>query len=396
MIDSNSAACKYGSSSSRWAISAGRQLGDAVVVVAILEGEIRVAAQELEVLPVQQRALGAAAEQPTAHPPQDGPGTDVRSDQRQLAVGLAQPQVVGPRGLAVRHVDDQRVHEVALEQHAVRQRLGSIQACRPGDRRRRSVADASRPDRTAAHSSSRCASARVADDELADGRVVASGRVDRGVNQSGPSTPVVDQRESRELREHHHLSVRAWQPVDGTADQLRERHAQHRPRWLRPRGSGRRQNPTVANRRGDAEEHGLARGQNRLRVHAAANAAHVWPLGKDQLPGSLPTTSARIAMQDERSQLQNREKAMRVLRARIFESERERQAAVQAAARSAQVGTGARAEKIRTYNFPQSRVTDHRVKLNVPLEQVLQGTLEEFTDALTAEEQRRALETASV
>jgi peptide chain release factor 1 len=103
-----------------------------------------------------------------------------------------------------------------------------------------------------------------------------------------------------------------------------------------------------------------------------------------------------VAMQDERSQLQNREKAMRVLRARLFEAERERQAAEQAATRSAQVGTGARAEKIRTYNFPQSRVTDHRVKVNVPLEQVLAGSLDEFTDALTADEQRRALETASV
>ena len=97
-------------------------------------------------------------------------------------------------------------------------------------------------------------------------------------------------------------------------------------------------------------------------------------------------------MQDERSQLQNREKAMRVLRARIFEAERERQAAEQAAARSAQVGTGARAEKIRTYNFPQNRVTDHRVKVSVPLEQVLGGALDDFTDALTADERRRALE----
>ncbi len=103
-------------------------------------------------------------------------------------------------------------------------------------------------------------------------------------------------------------------------------------------------------------------------------------------------TGIVVAMQDERSQLQNREKAMRVLRARIYEAERERQAAEQAAARSAQVGTGARAEKIRTYNFPQSRVTDHRVKLNVPLEQVLAGSLDHFTDALTADEQRRALE----
>ena len=109
----------------------------------------------------------------------------------------------------------------------------------------------------------------------------------------------------------------------------------------------------------------------------------------------LPTGTV-VAMQDERSQLQNREKAMRVLRARIFEAERERQAAEQAATRSAQVGTGARAEKIRTYNFPQSRVTDHRVKVNVPLEQVLAGSLDDFTDALTADEQRRALETASV
>jgi peptide chain release factor 1 len=103
-------------------------------------------------------------------------------------------------------------------------------------------------------------------------------------------------------------------------------------------------------------------------------------------------TGIVVAMQDERSQLQNREKAMRVLRARIYEAERERQAAEQAAARSAQVGTGARAEKIRTYNFPQSRVTDHRVKVNVPLEQVVAGSLDEFTDALTADERRRALE----
>jgi peptide chain release factor 1 len=99
-----------------------------------------------------------------------------------------------------------------------------------------------------------------------------------------------------------------------------------------------------------------------------------------------------VAMQDERSQLQNRDKAMRVLRARLFELERERHAAEQSAARNAQVGTGARSEKIRTYNFPQSRVTDHRVKLNVPLEQVLNGALDDFTDALTADEQRRALE----
>jgi peptide chain release factor 1 len=105
----------------------------------------------------------------------------------------------------------------------------------------------------------------------------------------------------------------------------------------------------------------------------------------------LPTGIA-VAMQDERSQLQNREKAMRVLRARLYEAERERQAAEQAAARSAQVGRGQRAEKIRTYNFPQNRVTDHRVKLNVSLEQVTQGQLDDFTEALTDDERRRALE----
>src|SRR5438067_74746 len=105
----------------------------------------------------------------------------------------------------------------------------------------------------------------------------------------------------------------------------------------------------------------------------------------------LPTGIV-AAMPDERSQLHNREKAMRVLRARIYEAERERQQAEQAAARSAQVGTGARAEKIRTYNFPQDRVTDHRVGVNARLQDVLGGDLETFTEALTTEEHRRALE----
>src|SRR6476620_531422 len=106
----------------------------------------------------------------------------------------------------------------------------------------------------------------------------------------------------------------------------------------------------------------------------------------------LPTGIV-VAMQDERSQLQNRDKAMRVLRARVYEAERERQAAEQAAARSAQVGTGARAEKIRTYNFPENRVTDHRIKLTTHrLDQILQGDLDDYTDALTADQQRRALE----
>ena len=104
----------------------------------------------------------------------------------------------------------------------------------------------------------------------------------------------------------------------------------------------------------------------------------------------LPTGIV-VSMQDERSQLQNRDKAMRVLRARLFEAERERQAAEQAATRSAQVGRGERAEKIRTYNFPQDRVTDHRVGVNGRLQDVLAGDLDEFTEALTADERRRGL-----
>ena len=108
----------------------------------------------------------------------------------------------------------------------------------------------------------------------------------------------------------------------------------------------------------------------------------------------LPTGIV-VSMQDEKSQLQNKQKAMRVLRARLYEAERERQQAELAAARRSQVGTGERAEKIRTYNFPENRLTDHRVKHTVHrLDQVLDGDLEEFTDALQAEERRRALETA--
>jgi peptide chain release factor 1 len=105
----------------------------------------------------------------------------------------------------------------------------------------------------------------------------------------------------------------------------------------------------------------------------------------------LPT-GIQVAMQDERSQLQNRDKAMRVLRARLYEAERERQQAEQSAARLAQVGSGARAEKIRTYNYPQDRVTDHRVGVNHRLIDVLAGDLGPFTEALTADEQRRSLE----
>jgi peptide chain release factor 1 len=105
-------------------------------------------------------------------------------------------------------------------------------------------------------------------------------------------------------------------------------------------------------------------------------------------------TGIVVAMQDEKSQLQNKTKALRVLRARLYELERERQQAEQAAARRSQIGSGERAEKIRTYNFPENRLTDHRVHLTVHrLDRILEGELDEFTDALAAEERRRALET---
>jgi peptide chain release factor 1 len=104
-------------------------------------------------------------------------------------------------------------------------------------------------------------------------------------------------------------------------------------------------------------------------------------------------TGLVVSMQDEKSQLQNREKAMRVLRARLLEREIAAQRAEQAADRRSQVGTGERSEKIRTYNFPQDRVTDHRVKLTKgDVARVLDGGLDEFTAALEAEEKRRALE----
>jgi len=107
-------------------------------------------------------------------------------------------------------------------------------------------------------------------------------------------------------------------------------------------------------------------------------------------------TGIVVAMQDEKSQLQNKTKALRVLRARLFELERERQQAEQAEARRSQIGSGQRAEKIRTYNFPENRLTDHRVHHTVHrLDKILEGELDEFTEALAADDRRRALETST-
>jgi peptide chain release factor 1 len=107
-------------------------------------------------------------------------------------------------------------------------------------------------------------------------------------------------------------------------------------------------------------------------------------------------TGVVVSMQDEKSQLQNKERAMRVLRARLFERELAEQQAKVASERKAQVGSGERSEKIRTYNYPQGRVTDHRIKhTSHNLEGVLAGQLGEFTDALSAEEKRQRLEAAA-
>jgi peptide chain release factor 1 len=100
-----------------------------------------------------------------------------------------------------------------------------------------------------------------------------------------------------------------------------------------------------------------------------------------------------VTCQDERSQIKNRAKAMRVLRARLLEQAQEEQRSQIAAARKSQVGTGERSERIRTYNFPQGRVTDHRIGLTVhQLPDVLEGSLGELTEALLAAERTAELE----
>lgn len=103
-------------------------------------------------------------------------------------------------------------------------------------------------------------------------------------------------------------------------------------------------------------------------------------------------TGIVVAMQDEKSQLQNKEKAWRVLRARLLQAEQDRQAAELAGERLAQVGTGGRSEKIRTYNYKDNRVTDHRIGLTIRrLDHVLEGDLDELVEALSAEERARLL-----
>ncbi|HEX2699683.1 MAG TPA: peptide chain release factor 1 [Acidimicrobiales bacterium] len=105
----------------------------------------------------------------------------------------------------------------------------------------------------------------------------------------------------------------------------------------------------------------------------------------------LPTGLV-VAMQDEKSQIQNRAKAMQVLRARLLKAEQDRQAAEQSEQRRSQVGGGGRSEKIRTYNYKENRVTDHRIGLTLyKLDKVLMGELDDLTEALLADERARQL-----
>jgi peptide chain release factor 1 len=98
----------------------------------------------------------------------------------------------------------------------------------------------------------------------------------------------------------------------------------------------------------------------------------------------IPTGEV-VACQDERSQLKNRMKAMKILKARLLEREREKQDAETAQDRRSQVGSGERSEKIRTYNFPQTRVTDHRIGMSLyRLDSVMDGDIDEFIDGLAA------------
>ncbi|MCL1885356.1 MAG: peptide chain release factor 1 [Dehalococcoidia bacterium] len=139
-----------------------------------------------------------------------------------------------------------------------------------------------------------------------------------------------------------------------------------------------------ADLRVDIFHSGGAGGQNVNKVATAVRLTHI--------PSGLV-----VVCQDERSQLRNRQKAMDVLRARLLEAERTRHENEVASERRTQVGSGERAEKIRTYNFPQDRVTDHRIGITMHnLPKIIAGGLDELIDAVAASEQAKALESELV
>ena len=134
-------------------------------------------------------------------------------------------------------------------------------------------------------------------------------------------------------------------------------------------------------------------GDLRIDVYRASGAGgqHVNKTDSAVRITHLPTGTV-VAMQEEKSQHKNKAKAMKVLRARIYEQRRQSLHATRAADRRAQVGTGDRSERIRTYNFPQGRVSDHRINLTLyKIDRVMQGELDEFIDALTAEDEAARL-----
>ena len=109
----------------------------------------------------------------------------------------------------------------------------------------------------------------------------------------------------------------------------------------------------------------------------------------------LPTGTV-VECQDERSQYKNKDRAMKILTSRLYEAERKKQAAAVAAERKSQVGTGDRSERIRTYNFPQGRVTDHRIGLTLyKIDAIMNGELDELIDALVTADQAEKLRTFS-
>ena len=145
----------------------------------------------------------------------------------------------------------------------------------------------------------------------------------------------------------------------------------------------------------EAEEVDVAVSESDLRIDvyraSGAGGQHVNKTESAVRITHLPSGIV-VAMQEERSQHKNRARAMKILRARLYEQQRSQLHETRAADRRSQVGTGDRSERIRTYNFPQGRVSDHRVNLTLyKIDRVMQGDLDEFIDALASEEQAALL-----